>query len=88
MNNSHIKNEDEYLDDLMEKMDKMNIKDKDKIEKMKKIKETNRIYKKTLGIDKNELLKLSDEDLAKKLSIIIPSNKKGNIGMSTEENAN
>lgn len=38
MNNSHIKNEDEYLDDLMEKMDKMNIKDKEKIEKMKKIK--------------------------------------------------
>lgn len=84
MNNSHIKNEDEYLDDLMEKMDKMNIKDKEKIEKMKKIKETNEIYKKTLGIDKNELLKLSDEDLAKKLSIIIPSHKKGNIGMSAE----
>ena len=82
MNNSHIKNEDEYIDDLMEKMDKMNIKDKDKIEKMKKIKETNQTYKKTLGIDKNELLNLSDEDLAKKLAIIIPSNKKGNIGMS------
>ena len=81
MNNNHIKNEDEYIDDLMEKMDKMNIKDKDKIEKMKKIKETNKIYKKTLGIDKNELINLSDEDLANKLSIIIPSNKKGNIGI-------
>lgn len=85
MNNNHIKNEDEYIDDLMEKMDKMNIKDKDKIEKMKKIKETNKIYKKTLGIDKNELLNLSDEDLANKLSIIIPSNKRGNIGMSNEK---
>ena len=85
MNNNHIKNEDDYIDDLMEKMDKMNIKDKNKIEKMKKIKETNQTYKKTLGIDKNELLNLSDEDLAKKLSIIIPSNKTGSIGLLDEE---
>lgn len=85
MNNNHIKNEDEYIDDLIEKMDKMNIKDKDKIEKMKKIKETNRVYKKTLGINKNELLNLSDEDLAKKLSIIIPSNKNGSIGQMKQD---
>ncbi len=85
MNNNHIKTEDEYIDDLMEKMDKMNIKDKEKIAKMKKIKETNSIYKKTLGINKNELLNISDEELAKKLSIIIPSNKKGNIGEMEEK---
>jgi hypothetical protein len=85
MNNNHIKNEDEYIDDLMEKMDKMNIKDKDKIEKMKKIKETNLVYKKTLGINRNELLNLSDEDLAKKLSIIIPSNKSGSIGKMAQD---
>ena len=41
MNNNHIKNENEFFNDLMEKIDKMNIKDKYKIEKLKKIKETN-----------------------------------------------
>lgn len=43
------------------------------------------MYKKTLGINKNELLNLSDEDLAKKLSIIIPSNKNGSIGQMKQD---
>ena len=30
MNNNHLKTEDEYIDDLMDKMDKMNIRDKEK----------------------------------------------------------
>ena len=76
MNNNHIKNEDEYIDDLMDKMDKMNIKEKDKIEKIKKIKETNEIFKRSVKLDRNSLLKLGDSELAEKLKIIIPTNKK------------
>ena len=45
MNNNHLKNEEEYIDDLMDKMDKMNIKEEDKIAKIKKIKESNNIFK-------------------------------------------
>lgn len=32
--NNHLKNEEEYIDDLMDKMDKTNIKEEDKIEKI------------------------------------------------------
>lgn len=41
MKNNHLKNEEEYIDDLMDKMDKMNIKEEDKIEKI--IKQRNQI---------------------------------------------
>lgn len=76
LNNNHIKNEDEYMDDLMEKMNKMNIKEKDKIEKIKKIKKTNQIFMEAVKMDRNELLKLDESQLAEKLKVIIPTNKK------------
>ena len=62
----------------------MNIKEKDKIEKIKKIKETNEIFKKSVKLDRNALLKLGDSELAEKLKIIIPSNKK--VQNPTEQN--
>ena len=77
MNNNHIKNEDEYIDDLMEKMDKMNIKEKDKIEKIKKIKEDHKIFKEANKIPKETLLKMDDAELAETLKVMIPT-KKGN----------
>ena len=88
MNNNHIKTEDEYIDDLMEKMDKMNYKEKDKIEKIKKIKETNEIFKQSVKLDRNDLLKLDDSQLAEKLKIIIPTNKKQNVGEKNIQNNN
>ena len=87
MSTNHIKTEDEYIDDLIEKMDKMNIKEKDKIQKLKTIKETNDIFKKTVKMDRNELMKLDDSQLAEKLKIIIPKCKKDNPGDASKENA-
>ena len=75
MNNNHLKTEEEYIDDLMDKMDKMNIREKDKIEKIKEIKKSNEIFKKAIKMDRNELLKLDDSQLAEKLKVIIPTNK-------------
>ncbi len=77
MNNNHIKNEDEYIDDLMEKMDKMNIKEKDKIEKIKKIKEEHKIFKAAINLPRETLLKMDDAKLAETLKVMIPT-KKGN----------
>lgn len=72
MNNNHLKNEDDYIDDLMEKMEKMNMKDKDQIERIKKIKETNRIIKETLNLDKKSLESMSDSQLSETLKKLIP----------------
>ena len=77
MNNNHIKNEDEYIDDLMEKMDKMNIKEKDKIEKIKKIKEEHKIFTAAINLPRETLLKMDDAELAETLKVMIPT-KKGN----------
>ena len=75
MNNNHIKNEDEYIDDLMEKMDKMNIKEKEKIEKIKKIKEEHKIFKEAIKIPSETLLKMDDVKLAETLKVMIPTKK-------------
>ena len=72
MNNNHIKNEDEYIDDLMEKMDKMNIKEKDKIEKIKKIKEQHKIFKEANKIPRETLLQMDDKKLAEIFKVMIP----------------
>ena len=77
MNNNHIKNEDEYIDDLMDKMDKMNIKEKEKLEKIKKIKEDHKIFKEAIKIPRETLLKMDDNELADTLKVMIPT-KKGN----------
>ena len=87
MSTNHIKTEDEYIDDLIEKMDKMNMKEKYKIQKLKTIKETNAIFKNTVKMDRNELMKLDDSQLAEKLKIIIPKCKKDNPGDASKENA-
>ena len=40
------------------------------------MKEKNRIFREINGLNKEELLKLDDSQIAQKLSIIIPQNKK------------
>ena len=71
MNNNHLKTEDEYIEDLINKMDKMNLNDKEKIEKIKKIKENNNIFKKAVKLNRNELLNLSDKELSEKLKTLM-----------------
>ena len=71
MNNNHIKNEEQYIDDLLDKMDKMNIKDKAQIENIKKIKETNRIIKEALALDKIALAKMDDSQISQTIKMIM-----------------
>ena len=73
MNNNHLKTEDEYIDDLMDKMDKMNIRDRDKIEKIKRIKETNRIIREALKLDKVSLTTMNYSELIDTLKIKFPN---------------
>ena len=75
MNNNHIKNEDEYIDDLMEKMDKMNFKEKEKIEKIKKIKQEHKIFKEAIKLPRETLLQMDDVKLAEILKVVIPTKK-------------
>lgn len=70
------KKEDDYIDDLINKMDTMNIRERDKFNKIKQIKENNRIFRQTVKIDKKDLMKLDDAQLAGLLKIIIPNYKK------------
>ena len=72
MNNNHLKNEDEYIDDLMDKMGKMNMKDKGQIERIQKIKDTNRIIKETLNLDKKSLESMNESQLTEALKKLIP----------------
>ena len=71
MNNNHIKNEEQYIDDLLAKMDKMNIRDKAQIEKIHKLKETNRIIKEALALDKISLAKMDDYQISQTLKKIM-----------------
>ena len=71
MNNNHLKTEDEYIEDLINKMDKLNLNEKEKIEKIKKIKENNNIFKKAVKLNRNELLNLSDKELSEKLKTLM-----------------
>ena len=70
MNNNHIKTENDYIDDLISKMDKMDLKEKEKLEKIEKIKQNNKVFQQTVKLNREQLLKLSDSDLAEKLKII------------------
>ena len=71
MNNNHLKTEDEYIEDLINKMDKLNLNEKEKIEKIKKIKKNNNIFKKAVKLNRNELLNLSDKELSEKLKTLM-----------------
>lgn len=75
MNNNHLKTEDEYIEDLINKMDKMNLNDKEKIEKIKKIKENNNIFKNAVKLTRSELLNLNAEQLAEKFKTLMTNVK-------------
>ena len=72
MNNNHLKTEDEYIDDMINKMDKLNINEKEKIAKIQQIKQNNKIFKNAVNLNREELLKLDNKQLAEKLKIIMP----------------
>ena len=73
MNNNHLKTEDEYIDDMINKMDKLNINEKEKIARIQQIKQNNKIFKNAVNLNREELLKLDNKQLAEKLKIIMPA---------------
>ena len=72
MNSNHMKTEDEYIDFLKEKMENMGIKDEEQEESLKNIKRINSTLMEVNKINREELLNLSDSQLAEKLGIVIP----------------
>lgn len=75
MNNNFMKTEDEYIDTLSAQMNEIGYKDKEQINKLKQIKENNRIFRESIKLKQEDLINLSDSQLAEKLSIIIPKRK-------------
>ena len=76
MTSSNIKTEDEYIDSLRQRMDEIGIKDEEQKETLKKMKDNNKIFYEVNNLNEKEVLNLSDEELAEKLSIIIPKSRK------------
>ena len=76
MNNNHSKTEDEYIDSLKDKMEEVGLNDEDQKKALNEMKEKNRIFREVNNLDKEKLLNLNDSQIADKLSIIIPKNKK------------
>ena len=72
MNNNFMKTEDEYIDSLRAQMKEIGYKDKEQINKLNQVKENNRIFRESIKLKQEELINLSDSQLAEKLSIIIP----------------
>ena len=73
MNNNYAKSEEDYIDYLMEKII---FREKEKIKKTQQIKENYRIFLQTSKLDKKDLMKLDDTQLAGVLKVIIPNYKK------------
>ena len=70
MNNNHIKNEEDYINDLIQKLGDIDLNENEKIEKMKKIKKNYQLYKKALKLEQNVLLNLDDSQLTKILNSV------------------
>ena len=71
MNSAHLRNEEDYIDDCLKKMDSANLKENEKIEKMKNIKKYNDIYRKALKLNQEELSKLDASQLTEKLKKVL-----------------
>ena len=76
MNSNHIKTEDEYIDFLKDKMKDIGIKDEEQEESLNNIKRINSTLMEVNKINREDLLNLSDSQLAEKLDIIIHKYKK------------
>lgn len=70
MNNNHLKTEDEYIDSLKDNMIEIGIEDKEQIEKLKQIKENNRIFRESIKLNEKDLINLDESELKDKLGLI------------------
>ena len=77
-NSSHLKNEDEFIDSLKDKIEEIGLNDEEQKKEIQIIKENMKIFKEKNNIKKEEIINLNDIQLAEKLGIEIPKLKKSN----------
>ena len=77
-NNRHIKNEDEFIDSLKDKVEEIGLNDEEQKKVIQIMKENMKIFKEKNNIKEEELINLNDDQLAEKLGIEIPKLKKSN----------
>ena len=78
MNRSNLKNIDEYIDSLKNKMEKIGINDEKQKNSLKKIKENIKIFKEDNQLKEDGMMNLNDSILEEKLGIIISKLKNSN----------
>lgn len=64
MNNNYIKKDNEYIDSLIDKYTEVYGNDNEKIKELEEMKKYNERFQKTVKIDKEELFKLNDSQIA------------------------
>lgn len=64
LNNNYIKKDNEYIDSLIDKYTEIYGNDNEKIKELEKMKKYNERFQKTVKIDKEELFKLNDSQIA------------------------
>jgi len=72
LNKKHLDIENEYIDELEEKMKEIGIKDDNQKKLLEEMKEKNRIFKEFNKISEEDIFKLDDYTIASKLGIEIP----------------
>ena len=64
LNNNYIKKDNEYIDSLIDKYTEVYGNDNEKIKELEEMKKYNERFQKTVKIDKEELFKLNDSQIA------------------------
>ena len=78
MNRSHLKIEDEYIDSLKDKIERIGLNDEKQKNNLKMMKENLKSFREVNKLKEDEVIKLDDSQLAEKLGIIIPISKNSN----------
>jgi len=78
MNQRHLKNEDEFIDSLKDKVKEIGLKDEDQNKELQNMKVNIKIFKEKNKLKEEEIMNLNDDELAKKIGIAIPKTKKSN----------
>ena len=75
MNRSHLNTLEEYIDSLKDKMEQIGLEDEKQKESLKRMKENIKIFKEVNQLKEDEMMNLTDSQLAERLGIIIPKSK-------------
>ena len=75
LNRSHLNTLEEYIDSLKDKMEQIGLEDEKQKESLKRMKENIKIFKEVNQLKEDEMMNLTDSQLAERLGIIIPNSK-------------